>query len=69
MEFLGTPYGDFRVKAPPQTCQQSIFGILKATHINPSGQTFCPLNMNNRPWLRLYYGNPEMYERCGIQQR
>ena len=40
--FFGTSKGDFGVKAPPQTCQQSIFGILMATEINPSGQTFWP---------------------------
>ena len=31
---------DFGVKALPQTCQQSIFGILMATQIKPWGQTF-----------------------------
>ena len=28
--------GDFGVKAPPQFCQQSIFGILMAPQINPN---------------------------------
>ena len=40
--FLLTSKGDFGVKAPPQTCQQSIFGILVAPQINPWGQTFWP---------------------------
>ena len=41
--FLLTSKGDFGVKAPPQTCQQSIFGILMAPQIiNPWGQTFWP---------------------------
>ena len=40
--FLLTSKGDFGVKAPPQTCQRSIFGILMAPQINPWGQTFWP---------------------------
>ena len=40
--FLLTSNDDFGVKAPPQTCQQSIFGILMAPQINPWGQTFWP---------------------------
>ena len=32
--FLGTSNGDFGAKAPPQTCQQSVFGILMATQID-----------------------------------
>ena len=40
--FLLTSKGDFGVRAPPQTCQQSIFGILMAPHINTWGQTFWP---------------------------
>ena len=40
--FLLTSKGDFGVKAPPQTCQQSIFGIPVAPQINPWGQTFWP---------------------------
>ena len=41
--FLVTLNGDFGVKAPPQTCQQSIFGILMASQINMLGQTFLAL--------------------------
>ena len=52
--FLLTSNGDFGVKAPPQTCQQSIFGIMMAPLINPWGQTFGPLNTNNRPGLPVY---------------
>ena len=40
--FLPTSKGDFGVKAQPQTCQQSIFGVLMAPQINPWGQTFWP---------------------------
>ena len=40
--FLLTSKGDFGVKAPPQTCQQTIFGILMAPQINPWGQTLWP---------------------------
>ena len=40
--FLLTSKGDFGVKAPPHTCQQSIFGILMAPQINPCGQTCWP---------------------------
>ena len=40
--FLLTSKGDFGVKAPPQTCQQSIFGILVAPQNNQWGQTFWP---------------------------
>ena len=54
LSFVGTLKGDFGVKAPPQTCQQSIFRIMMAIQINPSGQSFGPLNMNNRPGLKLY---------------
>ena len=42
--FLGTSKGDFGVKAPPQACQQNIFGILTATQINPRGQTCWPFS-------------------------
>ena len=42
--FWGTSKGDFGVKAPPQACQQNIFGILTATQINPRGQTFWPFS-------------------------
>ena len=40
--FFLTSKGDFGVKAPPQVCQQNIFGILVAPQINPWGQTFWP---------------------------
>ena len=42
--FFCTSRGDFGVKAPPQACQQNIFGILTATQINPRGQTFWPFS-------------------------
>ena len=42
LSFWGTSKGDFGVKAPPQPCQQSIFGMSMATQINPRGQTFWP---------------------------
>ena len=42
--FLGTSKGDFGVKAPPQACQQIIFGILTGTQINPRGHTFWPFS-------------------------
>ena len=34
--FLLTSKGDFGAKAPSQTCQQSIFGILLAPQVNPA---------------------------------
>ena len=40
--FFLTSKGDFGVKAPPQVCQQNIFGILVAPQINRWGQTFWP---------------------------
>ena len=40
--FLLTSKGNFGVKALPQICQESIFGILMAPQINPWGQTFWP---------------------------
>ena len=40
--FFLTSKGDFGVKAPPQVCQQNIFGMLVAPQINPWGQTFWP---------------------------
>ena len=40
--FLLTSKGDFGVKAPSQTCLQSIFGILMAPQINTWGQIFWP---------------------------
>ena len=47
--FVRTSKGDFGVKAPPQVCQQNIFGILVAPQINP-------LHTNNRPGLPVYHG-------------
>ena len=52
--FLLTSKADFGVKAPPQTCQQSIFVILMAPQINPWVNHFGPLNMNNCPGLPVY---------------
>ena len=48
----------FIYKVPPKTSQQSIFGILMANQINPFGQTFWPVNMNNR------YLHGHIYVKC-----
>ena len=51
---VGTSKGDYRVKAPPQACQQNVFVILtvlKSTHgVNSCG----PFHMNKRPGLPVY---------------
>ena len=52
------------MKAPPQACQQNIFGILVAPQINTWGQTFWPSSHENMSWapgLPLGYSTDRQY--------
>ena len=51
--FLLTSKGDFKMKAPPQTCQQSIFRILMAPQINSAPGLHCGTTRSWRCHCRL----------------